>query len=249
MLLRRILANFHAQNWLAVVLDFIVVVVGIFLAFQLERWYADQRIRANTQEILSTLVADFAANRNELERSIELREPVVQAAVQLLEFDEKQPDVDQYHRFYELLAETSLTSTPRLRRGAYDILIATGQIELLGDESLKSELADFYAQWEELLVFNQGVWMVDRNTFEPYVIRNLDHVEMLRNLHSDTTAKNSPNQPPEHFLEVLGSSEFEGVIAAKWHAARDEINRLRRLQDRLIAVEERLAQVTGSESN
>jgi hypothetical protein len=248
MLFRRYLENLHNQNWIAVALDFVVVVVGIFLAFQLERWYSDQRMQGNANERLTTLVDDFSANREELARSIGLREPVVSAAIELLELDEQRPSEDQYEHFYELLATASVTATPRLRRGAYDILIATGQIELLTDESLKSELADFYAQLDELLIYNQGTWMVDRNTFEPFIIRSLDYVEMLRRLHPDGETGNTPSQEKEQFLEVLGTAEFEGVIAAKWHAARDEIIRLKRLQERLLVVEERLSQAITTEA-
>jgi len=50
MLLSRLTKHLRSQNWAAVLLELVVVVVGIFLAFQLERWYAEQRLRSNVQE-------------------------------------------------------------------------------------------------------------------------------------------------------------------------------------------------------
>ena len=239
-MLRRLTENLRTQNWSAIILELFVVVVGIFLAIQVERWYSEQRLRANIQERLVALAEDFAGNRIELDRSIEIRTLVIDAALQLLELDEQSPTPDQYDQFYELLGAASKTFTPRLRRGAYDVLIATGEIELLADEMLKSELADFYTHLDELLVFNQGIWAVDRSIFEPFVVRNLDHVEMLQYVHPGQIRQAMPTQDRAAFLSVLGSSEFEGVVAAKWHATADERIRLQRLKGRLIRIEEQL---------
>jgi len=40
MIPRRIRENVNAQNWFAVGLDFLIVVVGILLAFQITEWAA-----------------------------------------------------------------------------------------------------------------------------------------------------------------------------------------------------------------
>ena len=38
MLLRRVIENVKAQNWLAVSLDFVIVVVGVFIGIQVANW-------------------------------------------------------------------------------------------------------------------------------------------------------------------------------------------------------------------
>lgn len=38
MLLRRITEHVKAQNWTAVVLDFVIVVVGVFIGLQVNNW-------------------------------------------------------------------------------------------------------------------------------------------------------------------------------------------------------------------
>ncbi len=50
MLLRRMIENLKSQNWLAVCLDLVIVVVGVFIAFQVERWYDERRLLAEEQE-------------------------------------------------------------------------------------------------------------------------------------------------------------------------------------------------------
>ena len=46
MLLRRFIEHVRIQNWVAIALDLIVVVVGVFIAFQVERWYEQRRLEA-----------------------------------------------------------------------------------------------------------------------------------------------------------------------------------------------------------
>lgn len=38
MLLRRVIEHVKAQNWTAVALDFVIVVVGVFISIQVANW-------------------------------------------------------------------------------------------------------------------------------------------------------------------------------------------------------------------
>ena len=44
MILRRVIEHVKAQNWTAVALDFVIVVVGILIAFQITNWNEARRI-------------------------------------------------------------------------------------------------------------------------------------------------------------------------------------------------------------
>jgi hypothetical protein len=213
------------------------------LAFQIERWYSDQLSQESLEARLLELSEDFAENEEVLNSSIEARRVGFAAAEFLLTADDLEPDQLTSNAFYKALAESSQTLTPRIRRGAYDVLISTGEIEFIDDESLKSDLVGYYTFFEEFLVFNQGVWLLDRNTFEPYVTRHLDHVALLHYLHTDRYSHIPPTHDTDEFRAVLGTTEFEGVVAAKSHATGDEISRLSRLLERNSDIRERLLQV------
>lgn len=240
MLLRRIIGHVKTHNWFAVTLDFVVVVVGIFLAFQIERWYSDQLRQESLESRILELSEDFAENEAVLKSSIEARRVGFAAAEFLLTADDLESDQLTPNVFYKALAEASQTLTPRIRRGAYDVLISTGEIEFIDDESLKTDLVGYYTFFEEFLVFNQGVWSQHRNTLEPYVSRNLDHVALLQYLHNHRYAHIPRTHDTDEFRAVLGTTEFEGVVAAKSHATGDEISRLRRLLERNSDIRERL---------
>ena len=117
MLLRRLAEHVRSQNWFAVALDLLVVVVGIFLAFQVERLYSDQRARVDAQERVGTLIEDFAQNSEELDFQITRTRTAIEAAANLLELDEQNPSIEDYDRFYGWLAQASRALTSRFRRG------------------------------------------------------------------------------------------------------------------------------------
>jgi len=238
-MLRRLTEHLRIQNWAAVILELIVVVVGIFLAFQLERWYAEQRLRSNVQERLVALSAEFAKNSDELDRAVQICTEVVNASLELLKMDEQSPSSDDYDYFYQL-PTASRTNTRQFQHGAYNSLISTGELELFDNESLKLNLAGFYAGLDQLSVFSAGSRTVDFNTFEPFVIRNLDNIEMMHYLHPNDIRQTKPTQDSDAFLKVLGTSEFEGVISTRWHSAFAERVRMQALREQAIAIEDQL---------
>jgi subtilisin-like proprotein convertase family protein len=49
MILRRLAGRLRRGNWSTLILELVVVVVGLFLAFQLDRWYESQRSKSDLQ--------------------------------------------------------------------------------------------------------------------------------------------------------------------------------------------------------
>lgn len=66
MLLRRLTQHIRAQNWFAVSLDFLIVVLGIFIGLQVDAWNDSRMERTLETEYLERLLDD-------MERSIELQ--------------------------------------------------------------------------------------------------------------------------------------------------------------------------------
>jgi hypothetical protein len=52
MILRRLTANLKAQNWTAVGIDFLIVVLGVFVGIQASNWNQARISRADTQRLL-----------------------------------------------------------------------------------------------------------------------------------------------------------------------------------------------------
>ncbi|MEM6537231.1 MAG: hypothetical protein AAF742_00400 [Pseudomonadota bacterium] len=65
MLLRRITEHVRTQNWFAVFLDFVIVVVGVFIGLQVSNWNDQRAARGDsdrTLELLIPFIAEFERN-------------------------------------------------------------------------------------------------------------------------------------------------------------------------------------------
>ncbi len=65
MILRRVIAHFRKQEWTAIALDFLIVVVGVFVGLQVNNWNAARAFKTKETELLVEL-------RRELETSIRI---------------------------------------------------------------------------------------------------------------------------------------------------------------------------------
>ena len=62
MLLRRFQDHVSSQNWTAVVLDFCVVVLGLFMGLQIDGWNENRKDAIREREYLEQLQTDFNKN-------------------------------------------------------------------------------------------------------------------------------------------------------------------------------------------
>lgn len=70
MILRRLTEHVKTQNWFAVALDFLIVVLGVFVAMQVSNWNAARAERAHADYLVSALQAEFKGIEGELETSL-----------------------------------------------------------------------------------------------------------------------------------------------------------------------------------
>ncbi|GAB5415815.1 MAG: hypothetical protein Cons2KO_34180 [Congregibacter sp.] len=70
MLLRRVSQHLKDQNWTAVVIDFFIVVIGVFVGLQVQEWYADRALRIADGKYMQRL-------QGEVEELLNIRENVV----------------------------------------------------------------------------------------------------------------------------------------------------------------------------
>ena len=66
MLLRRFTKHFAEQNWFAVGLDVLVVVLGIFLGMQVNEWNSNRHLRSEEAQYLRALDVDIRASKQHL---------------------------------------------------------------------------------------------------------------------------------------------------------------------------------------
>jgi len=83
MLLRRLTEHVRGENWFAVVLDLLVVVVGLFIGLQIDQWWEGQKEARLESVYLMEIREDFEANRLSLEQEILKSEETIRDMVTL----------------------------------------------------------------------------------------------------------------------------------------------------------------------
>jgi hypothetical protein len=71
MILRRVIAHFRKQEWTAIAIDFVIVVVGVFVGLQVNNWNEARGDRANEIAYLEALNEDIAFSIGSLEKTID----------------------------------------------------------------------------------------------------------------------------------------------------------------------------------
>lgn len=140
MILRRITEHVKAQNWFAVALDFFIVVVGILIAFQITNWSETRTDRAQEQQIIERLYADFEALGREVDEKIVFMEPLIESIEeieQLIIKGAKDTDFERLQKFYE----TAFSLPPITGQSdTYEQLVSSGDMAILTNDQLRSEL-------------------------------------------------------------------------------------------------------------
>jgi len=138
MLLRKITKHVTDQNWFAVFLDFIIVVVGILIAFQITKWNEQRVESADTVQVLQRLKQDFNNILTYADRGLAMHADNVTSAARLINgVRSKQFNEETLHT--DIIAVTD-AFTPVGPSSTYKELVAAGRLSLIRNNPLLQEL-------------------------------------------------------------------------------------------------------------
>ncbi|GJL92753.1 hypothetical protein [Hyphococcus sp.] len=86
MILRRVIAHFRKQEWTAIGLDFLIVVVGVFIGIQVANWNEARAENLRETLLLNELRAEIAESIKQVEIKIEAFEQVERSGKRALAF-------------------------------------------------------------------------------------------------------------------------------------------------------------------
>lgn len=239
MLLRRLLSHVRSENWFAVFLDFVVVVVGLFIGLQIDTWWEARRESRLEGEYLTELREDFELNESRLDESIARLEHVLRNTRDLHESAALETPglsvVELNERFRSISSMPSFIPVTR----AYSNLTGSGDLRLIESRELKNALADYYAAAELTLLVQNTHEMELVQIYEPYIIANLDYAAV------QTTRVDDFSLPPpieeSRILDVLRTREFRNVLTQKWVITTDLLDQHRGMLTRTRNILRQLA--------
>ncbi len=172
MLLRRVIEHVKAQNWTAVVLDLVIVIVGVFLGIQVSNWNASHADRVNNARYAEFIVEDLRSDIDELKevqafmlRRVSAINFLLQEAldetprwqiysIPSVDIGRKDFDQDEYPN---LIHFATFPAQVDLSTSAINSLISAEGLGLLNDPHLARALQTYVTYGLELDIYESSV--------------------------------------------------------------------------------------------
>ena len=167
MFLKSLAGHIRKQDWFIVIIELLVVVVGLMMAFQLDRWWEAIGEKKLEGVYIQRLIGDIESDIPELENAIQLAymrkdyTELLMAVVEDPEIAAQQPT-----SFLVALDQASFTYSPVLRKATFDDLRSTGNMRLIRDQDIKTRLHDYYRFDESQLQYRPLQFSVEFHHFK-----------------------------------------------------------------------------------
>lgn len=146
MILRSITKHVRDQNWFAIFLDFLIVVIGIFVGLQVTEWNERRQALDREYEYLTRLDEDLVDMREQFDRVMQRargRSNRVLAAFRALEKCDRSlaRDEDFDLTFSEYQGQRTIAIIDR----TYDEMVASGALAAMANRELSGQIAGLFS--------------------------------------------------------------------------------------------------------
>lgn len=226
-ILRRITDQVKTQNWVAVGVEFVIVVFGVFVGLQAQDWSTARAERVAEHAAIERLITEYRLNLELLGKDKERSRNKVVATERLLTMISPEPA--------PVIADKALAQTlldcltnpkfvPTL--GTTSSLVASGDLRLIRDPEIQRMLtqwpatAQVVSEWQE----------IERHHGEELILGlTLDYLAWptLLGLLDDTIQQSALESD---FQGLFSSRRFEGLLTNRLFNTRDSIEKIENLE-------------------
>ena len=144
MILSRISHALRTQNWFAVALEFLIVIAGVVIGFQVTAWNADQASKARADAYLERFQLDLAIDTGLYEGDRRFRLLVLENGEQALTATGATGAVEADWRLVRAFWNASQMSGRPIINSTYLELTSAGELGLIANQDLRSALTQYY---------------------------------------------------------------------------------------------------------
>ena len=185
MLLRRITKHVKDQNWFAVGIDFIIVVIGVFIGIQVANWNDARSDALREQQVLLELLDDLRQDSLALNSASRAAQASLDAANIVLEKANLDPvthisfSVQNVQTSNEVIVDppgplnsyrassfwTNITTRyyPAQNDAALNALIAAGNFSIVKDRQIVRDLQRYRTFWANVMISHDTTYRPFRN--------------------------------------------------------------------------------------
>lgn len=164
MLLRRVMQHVRDQNWFAVGIDFVIVVVGVFIGIQVANWNEERLQAREGAEYAARLQADLGAELENWQNLVAYLRVVRDNADRAVAILEGRSEASDEALLIHAYRATQYMYYQR-RRSTFDELTSSGSLGLIADPALR-DTAVLYFRFDAIdKAFDDGVGSAIRRQF------------------------------------------------------------------------------------
>ena len=159
-------------SWRNHLIELIVVIVGITIAFTLDGWSEERDERALEVEYLNSLKSDLLNDQNDMEIVLDSSQEISRIIVETFQLIYTNADVNNFKIYHITSTYTAPYFYPN--NGTYFSLVNSGDLNILGDFELKTGLTQLYnVQLKELERVDVFIKDLVRDLIYPYMLKNI----------------------------------------------------------------------------
>jgi hypothetical protein len=253
MILRSLTRHVRDQNWFAVFLDFLIVVVGVFIGIQVSNWNEANIQRKGESAYLRLLDADVRSSQELAQSTLDMLQRQDDARRRLYLFSKDDDSADEPEAIPRLL-NLSIWAMPTMEfnQTTFETLKSTGRLDVFGDELLIRELTDLQSDILDIRRREALETTTLVNLTDPMLIEHVDMAHML--MEPSISGRRSRidwlPQPDSSFQssDFLKSVQFRNMILARTIPSKNRIRALEGIDDRyqriLSLIDARQAKLT-----
>lgn len=147
MLLRRIIEHVRKQQWTAIGIDFVIVVVGVFIGIQVSNWNQARVDRDKAESYRQRLIAELQFNARQYRQQTAYYGIVKRHGIDALANLEGGGGRDGEAFAVDAYQATQMDISPP-KHFVFDELLSAGLVGLLGGEKLQEMASDYYLSLE-----------------------------------------------------------------------------------------------------
>ena len=182
MYLNRLGKHIRQQDWFVVIVEVLIVIVGLTLAFQADRWWEERGERKLEVVYVKRLISDIESDIPQLENAIKFAQ-MRKDFVELLMAVAQDPSMAtrQPTSFLVAVDQASFTYTPTLNQNTYEDLRSTGNLRLIRNLEVKNQMHDYYRFHESQRQFRPLQFSVEFHHFKlANGVRSSEQVRFLQ---------------------------------------------------------------------